>query len=73
MKFILAFISLTFFTVSNAQDTLVEKSNWKTQATFGLNGTQSSFFNWSAGGRNNISLLSFIESSANYAKNDFVN
>lgn len=70
MKFILAFISLTFFIISNAQDTLVETSNWKTQATFGLNGTQSSFFNWSAGGRNNISLLSFIESSANYAKND---
>lgn len=56
--------------MANAQDSLVKNPNWKTQATFGLNGTQSSFVNWSAGGRNNISLLGFIESSANYAKGD---
>lgn len=65
----------------NAQDTIVVKtvdtvvlnkvkeSPWKLKALYGLNGTQSSFVNWSAGGRNNISVLGYISASANYAKN----
>jgi len=43
-------------------------SNWKMKGIFGLNGTQSSFVNWNAGGRNNISLLGYIDASANYKK-----
>lgn len=52
---------------STSVDTLPK--NWKLQATYGLNGTQSSFVNWAAGGRNNISALGYIEASAKYAKN----
>lgn len=43
--------------------------NWKSQAIYSLNGTQTSFVNWSAGGRNNISVLGSITASANYTKN----
>lgn len=43
--------------------------NWKTQAIYSLNGTQTSFVNWSAGGRNNISVLGSITASAIYTKN----
>lgn len=50
---------------SVAADTIPK--NWKLQATYGLNGTQSSFVNWAAGGRNNISVLGYIEASAKYA------
>ncbi len=46
-----------------------QKSNWKLESLFSLNVTQSSFTNWSAGGRNNISGLAFINASANYSKN----
>lgn len=42
--------------------------NWKLKMTAGINGTQSSFVNWSAGGRNNISILGYIDASANYTK-----
>lgn len=47
------------------------QSPWKLQSTFGLNGTQSSFVNWSAGGRNNITLMGYIEAGANYEKNNW--
>lgn len=50
-------------------DTVV--SPWKLRSTFGLNGTQSSFVNWSAGGRNNISLLGYIEAGAHYVKDSW--
>ncbi len=42
---------------------------WRLESKFGVNGTQSSFVNWNAGGRNNISLLGFINSRAGYRKN----
>jgi len=41
---------------------------WKLKSNFGLNMTQSSFTNWAAGGRNNISGLAFINAEANYSK-----
>lgn len=41
---------------------------WKLRSVFGLNGTQSSFVNWNAGGRNNISLQGFISARAMYRK-----
>lgn len=41
---------------------------WRAKVLFGLNGTQSSFVNWAAGGRNNISVLGFLDGSATYTK-----
>ena len=70
-KIILSIIVLTSMNLSFAQDadsTITETPNWKLQATYGLNGTQSSFVNWAAGGRNNISVLGYIEASAKYNK-----
>jgi len=63
----LATINLTFGQDATPADTLPK--DWKLQATYGLNGTQSSFVNWAAGGRNNISVLGYIEASAKYSKN----
>ncbi|MFM7473550.1 MAG: DUF3078 domain-containing protein, partial [Crocinitomicaceae bacterium] len=41
---------------------------WKLKSLYGLNGTQSSFVNWNAGGKNNISLIGSISASAYFAK-----
>jgi len=62
----LAIINSTLSQEDSVVDTLPK--NWKLQATYGLNGTQSSFVNWAAGGRNNISILGYIEASAKYSK-----
>lgn len=51
----------------SAQDDTIP-SNWKLKAIYGINGTQSSFINWNAGGRNNISLLGYVAGSAKYEK-----
>lgn len=70
-KLILSLVVLATMNTAFAQDadsTVAEPSNWKLQATYGLNGTQSSFVNWAAGGRNNISVLGYIEASAKYSK-----
>ncbi len=71
LPFILLFLGLGTAYAQDAAtdapaDTLVKP--WKLRCTFGLNGTQSSFVNWSAGGRNNISLLGSIEAGAHYEK-----
>jgi hypothetical protein len=42
--------------------------NWKLKSIYSLNFTQSSFTNWAAGGRNNISGLGFMSAQANYKK-----
>ncbi len=69
MKTILSLIFALGLAIStNAQGDSIAPSNWKVKAIYGLNGTQSSFVNWNAGGRNNISLLAYIEASANYKK-----
>jgi hypothetical protein len=53
-----------------AQDSVtVAPKNWRIQNVFGLNATQSAFVNWSAGGRNNVSALAFINSNFDYKKN----
>lgn len=44
--------------------------DWRMKAVFGANGTQTSFVNWNAGGRNNVSMLGFINAKAYYSKND---
>lgn len=61
--------------LSFAQDTPVPADSvppkvkyWKLRLLFGANGTQTSFVNWSAGGRNNISILGYVSGSAEYKK-----
>ncbi len=41
---------------------------WKLSGLMGVNGTQTSFVNWSAGGRNNVSVLAFFSGIAEYKK-----
>ncbi|MFT5860242.1 MAG: hypothetical protein ACI865_002350 [Flavobacteriaceae bacterium] len=52
---------------SSAQE---KDSSWTLKAIYGVNGTQSSFVNWNAGGRNNISVLAYIVASAKYKKDN---
>ena len=79
MKSLLIFCTFLFGFISLAQtdslpvaDTLIKTDSipkkWKLKAIYGLNGTQTSFVNWNAGGRNNVSLLGSISASANYEK-----
>lgn len=49
----------------------VIENPWRLKSLFGLNGTQSSFVNWNAGGRNNLSVIGFISASADYSKNNW--
>lgn len=39
---------------------------WNLKSIFSLNGTQSSFVNWNAGGRNNASFIGSIRANASY-------
>lgn len=41
---------------------------WKLKSLYSLNGTQNSFVNWNAGGRNNISMIASIGANALYTK-----
>lgn len=67
---LLIFISFSSFSQGDKPvDTLPK--NWKLKAIYGLNGTQTSFVNWSAGGRNNFSVLGSIIASAYYDKKNF--
>lgn len=64
-----------FVCFSQIGDSLIKKDSivpkfWKLKAIYGLNGSQSSFVNWNAGGRNNVSLLGTISASATYTKNN---
>lgn len=74
MKFI--YLAAFIFIISSnlraqeADSTAQKDPNWKAKSTFGLNMTQSSFTNWNAGGRNNISGLAFINAQANYKKDE---
>ena len=65
------FAALTVFFAVNVtaqEDTDTLPSDWKLKALYGINGTQSSFVNWNAGGRNNISLIGYVAGSARYEK-----
>ena len=39
---------------------------WRLKALYSLNGSQTTFKNWNAGGRTNVSLLGFVSASGNY-------
>ncbi|MDX1651444.1 MAG: DUF3078 domain-containing protein [Brumimicrobium sp.] len=63
------FIALTLPVFGQEDTTGVKKDtvpNWKLKSVYSLNLTQSTFTNWAAGGRNNISGLGFINGQANY-------
>ena len=61
--------SQTSVTTTPLNDTTKKVENpWKFKSIFGLNGSQTSFVNWAAGGRNNVSVLGFIDASLKYNK-----
>lgn len=75
MKHFLAVFTFLLLAFSaRSQDTipmnsiLTDSSYWTSKMLFGINGSQSSFINWAAGGRNNISLMGFLDGSATYRK-----
>lgn len=49
------------------KDTTIENP-WSYKSIFGINGSQTAFVNWAAGGRNNVAALGFIDFSAVYQK-----
>lgn len=71
LQFVFASILISFSSYSQLDSIAVElpENPWKLKSLFGLNGTQSSFVNWNAGGRNNLSVIGFISASADYSKN----
>lgn len=72
MKKYLLIIAVFAATTASAQaDSIADVKNWKMKAIYGLNGSQTSFVNWNAGGRNNVAALGFIDGTANYKKNKF--
>ncbi len=74
MKFtvLIAFLSVATAFYAQIDTASLDSSEppkpWTIKSLFGLNGTQTTFVNWAAGGRSNISVLNFIETSANYQK-----
>lgn len=76
-KILLLLVSLSLYATLTAQDTipmksiLTDSSYWTSKMLFGINGSQSSFVNWAAGGRNNVALLGFLDATATYRKNNF--
>ncbi len=72
MKKHLLIVALMAANFASAQtDTLAPVKNWKLKAIYGINGSQTSFVNWNAGGRNNVAILGFIDATANYKKGTF--
>ncbi len=45
----------------------IKVKRWKLKAIYGINGSQTSFVNWNAGGRNNVALLGFADGTANFS------
>lgn len=74
MKSLLFFCLLFCSSILFSQDSTGVVDNnpspkyWKLKSTYGLNATQSSFVNWSAGGRSSVGMLSFIDATALYQK-----
>ncbi len=62
---LLSLVFLIHISVHAQQDTV---RNWKIKSLYTLNGTQNSFVNWNAGGRNNFSMIASIGASALFTK-----
>lgn len=72
---ILIFIFNSFFgrtedTIKTVTDSIKIQKSWKFKFIYQLTGTQSSFVNWNAGGRNNLSLIGTISTGNYYSKGD---
>jgi len=63
----LALCSATLVDAQDTTDSTVVK-NWTSKTIFGVNGSQSAFVNWAAGGRNNVTALGFVDASIKYEK-----
>lgn len=71
MRYFLFILTFAVSVISFAQETADSTQQdsdprWLLKSIYGLNGTNSSFVNWNAGGRNNISLLGFVSATAVY-------
>lgn len=65
--FLISFFG-TFAQSDTTNNDIPRNPDWKLKSIYALNFTQSSFTNWAAGGRNNISGLGFVNAQANYRK-----
>jgi hypothetical protein len=69
----LTFIGLVFnFNAQQADSVPLKISNWKLKSIQGFSTTQSSFVNWSAGGRTSFNFIGSIIASADYKKNKWI-
>lgn len=66
--FLVTYLSVFSQQSDSTKSELPVNPNWKLKSIYSLNLTQSTFTNWAAGGRNNISGLAFINAQANYKK-----
>lgn len=66
----LTFCSKAQDSTAVAPDTVKKEipKHWNLKALYSINGTQTSFVNWSAGGRNNVSAIAGIIANANFKK-----
>lgn len=76
MKKILTLLFLIAFAVQvNAQETIIIPdtldNEWATTWVMGLNGSQSTFNNWAAGGQNNVAATFFTRVNGAYRKGRF--
>ena len=65
-----AYFSLADDTIKIKMDTVKPVKPWKFKFIYQLTGTQSTFVNWNAGGRNNLSLIGTISTGNYYSKGD---
>ncbi len=70
---IIIIVSNTFFvyaedTIKPKNDSIKNQKVWKFKFIYQLTGTQTSFVNWNAGGRNNLSLIGTISTGNYYSK-----
>jgi hypothetical protein len=68
MKNVVLFLVLVLSFNLKAQNPDTLPKNWKLKVIYGVNGSQTSFVNWNAGGRNNVAVLGFIDALGNYKK-----
>lgn len=64
------FCLLFAFLVANHVSAQDSTSYWKFKSLYSLSGTQTSFVNWNAGGRNNISIIGSASASAYYTQDN---
>ncbi|MBM3451563.1 MAG: DUF3078 domain-containing protein [Bacteroidetes bacterium] len=68
---IIIFIFFNARTQNNTKpkvDSIISQNGWKHKFIYQLTGTQSSFVNWNAGGRNNLSLIGTVITGNYYSK-----